>query len=66
MYKACLLEEGSVIQIPDEGDQSGIIRSPGYPYIVPENTECRWTVQAPVGQVSYSDTVECIMARVIC
>ena len=48
---ACLTDGGAEIQIPGNGDQFGTVRSPGFPYIVPEHSRCRWTIIAPSGKV---------------
>ena len=50
-YSTACLGDGIAIEIPDGGDQSGVIASPGCPYIVPEHSECRWIVKAPEGKV---------------
>ena len=47
-----------MIEIPDGDDQSGIVSSPGYPYIVPEHSECRWTLKAQEGKVCQIEKVE--------
>ena len=51
---ACLSDEGAVIEIPDGDDEAGILMSPGYPYIVPEHSECRLILKAPEGKVCHA------------
>ena len=51
---ACLSDEGVVIEILDGEDEAGILTSPGYPYIVPEHSECRWILNAPEGKVCHA------------
>ena len=50
-FSACVSDEGVVIEILDDGEQEGSIESPGYPYVVPEYSRCRWTIIAPDGNV---------------
>ena len=44
---ACTSGSASVI----EADGKGEIKSPGYPYDVPEHLSCRWLLEAPADQV---------------
>ena len=50
-FSACVSDEGVVIEIPEDGEREGSIESPGYPYVVPEHSRCRWTIIAPDGNV---------------
>ena len=50
-FSTCVSDEGVVIEIPDDGEREGSIESPGYPYVVPEHSTCRWTIIAPDGNV---------------
>ena len=45
---ACTSGSASVLQAGDKAE----LKSPGYPYDVPEHLSCRWLLEAPTGQVT--------------
>ena len=47
-FTACTSGSASVLPAGDKAE----LKSPGYPYDVPEHLSCRWLLEAPEGQVT--------------